>query len=137
MIILPAEHPLDFKRPPVITLLLIVLNCLIYFAYQGGDSGREERAVKTYLDAGLLSREKDSFIAAFSAEQQLNSEQQKSLSGLRNKDLAGMLLTDLQFEHQLHQAPAYLADPQWQAARQPAEAARDPLRHYRFWFFPP
>jgi membrane associated rhomboid family serine protease len=136
MIILPAEHPLDFKRPPVITLLLIVLNCLIYFAYQGGDEAREERAVKTYLDAGLLSREKDSFIAAFSAEQQLTAEQQKSFSGMRNKYLAGMLLTDLKFEHQLHQSPAYLADPQWQAARQPAEAARDQLSNYRFGFVP-
>ncbi|MFZ3186357.1 MAG: rhomboid family intramembrane serine protease [Pseudomonas sp.] len=136
MIILPAEHPLDFKRPPVITLLLIVLNCLIYFGYQGGDSAREERAVKTYLDAGLLSREKDRFITAFSTEQQLTGEQQKSLGGLRNKDLAGMLLTDLQFEHQLHQDPAYLADSQWRAARQPAEAARDQLSHYRFGFVP-
>lgn len=35
MLIIPAEHPLDWKRPPVITLLLILLNCLI--AYQSGD----------------------------------------------------------------------------------------------------
>ena len=26
MLILPAEHPLDWKRPPLITLLLIVLG---------------------------------------------------------------------------------------------------------------
>jgi membrane associated rhomboid family serine protease len=136
MIILPAEHPLDFKSPPVITLLLIVLNTLIYFAYQGGDGAREERAVKSYLDAGLLSREKDTFIATFSAEQQLTAAQQKSLGAMRSKDLAGMLLTDLQFEHQLHQNLAYLADPQWQAARQLAEAARDQLSHYRFGFVP-
>ncbi|MBX9756770.1 MAG: rhomboid family intramembrane serine protease [Pseudomonadaceae bacterium] len=136
MIILPAEHPLDFKRPPVITLLLIVLNCLIYFGYQGGDNAREERAVKTYLDAGLLSREKEIFISAFSKEHKLNAEQQKDFSELRNKDLAGMLLTDLAFENQLHQDPAYLADPQWQAARQPAEAVRDQLSNYRFGFVP-
>lgn len=136
MIILPAEHPLDFKRPPVITLLLILLNTLIYFGYQGGDSAREEHAVKTYLDAGLLSRERDSFISAFSAEQQLTAEQQKGFADLRSKELAGMLLTDLQFEHQLHQDPAYLADPQWQAARQPAEAARDQISNFRFGFIP-
>ena len=40
MLILPAEHPLDWKRPPLITLLLIVLNTLIYFAYQGNDPVR-------------------------------------------------------------------------------------------------
>ena len=41
MLIIPAEHPLDWKRPPVITLLLILLNCLIYFAYQSGDEARQ------------------------------------------------------------------------------------------------
>ena len=33
MLILPAEHPLDWKRPPVATLLLILLKVLIYFGY--------------------------------------------------------------------------------------------------------
>ena len=47
MLIIPAEHPLDWKRPPVITLLLILLNTLIYFAYQGKDPAREEQAVRT------------------------------------------------------------------------------------------
>lgn len=136
MIILPAEHPLDAKRPPVITLLLILLNCLAYFGYQSGDPLREERAVKTYLDAGLLSREKARFVSAFSAEHDLTLEQQKSFSQIRNKDLAARLLTDLEFEDQLHQDPAYLADPQWQASRQAAEAARDQLSHYRFGFVP-
>jgi membrane associated rhomboid family serine protease len=136
MIILPAEHPLDFKRPPIITLLLILLNCLIYFGYQGGDTERQDRAVNSYLDAGLLSRERDSFISAFSAEQQLSAEQQKSFSQVRSKELAGMLLSDLQFENQLHQDPAYLADPQWQAKRQVAEAARDQISNYRFGFIP-
>jgi membrane associated rhomboid family serine protease len=136
MIILPAEHPLDFKRPPVVTLLLILLNTLIYFGYQGGDTAREERAMKSYLDAGLLSRERDSFISAFSTEHELTAEQQQGFSQLRSKELAGILLTDLQFEHQLHQDPAYLADSQWQAARQPAEAARDQISHFRFGFVP-
>ena len=136
MIILPAEHPLDFKRPPVITLLLILLNTLIYFGYQGGDAAREEHAVKSYLDAGLLSRERDSFISAFSTEHQLTAEQQHDFGQLRSKQMARILLSDLQFEQQLHQDPGYLADPHWQAARQPAEAARDQISNYRFGFIP-
>lgn len=80
MLILPAEHPLDWKRPPVITLLLIVLNTLIYFAYQGNDPAREEQAVSTYLDAGLLSREKTAFIQSFSAEHELDADQQNALA---------------------------------------------------------
>ena len=49
MLILPAEHPLDWKRPPLITLLLIVLNTLIYFAYQGNDLAREEQIGRAHV----------------------------------------------------------------------------------------
>lgn len=38
------------EAPPVITLLLILLNTLIYFGYQGGDEERREQAVQAYLD---------------------------------------------------------------------------------------
>ena len=136
MLILPAEHPLDWKRPPLITLLLIVLNTLIYFAYQGGDPTREEQAVRTYLDAGLLSREKTGFIESFSAEHQLDTDQQSALARQRQADLAMMILQDLRFEQQLHSTPDYQADPAWQAARAPAEAARDHISNFRFGFVP-
>ena len=62
MLIIPAEHPLDWKRPPLITLLLILLNTLIYFAYQGGDEERRTLAVQAYLDGGLLGRERALFL---------------------------------------------------------------------------
>ena len=66
--------------------LLIVLNTLIYFAYQGNDPAREEQAVSTYLNAGLLSREKTAFIQSFSAEHELDADQQKALARERQRD---------------------------------------------------
>ncbi len=136
MLIIPAEHPLDWKRPPVITLLLILLNVLIYFGYQSGDSEREATAVKTYLDGGLLNRERSLFLEAFSARHQLDTDQQKTLAAMRRPKLAELVLGDLQFENGLHHNPAYLADSAWQAARQEAEAARDQLSNLRFGFIP-
>ena len=136
MLILPAEHPLDWKRPPVATLLLILLNVLIYFGYQGGDREREAEAVQTYLDGGLLNRERALFLEAFSERRELDADQQRYVDGMRRRDLARLVLHDLQFEHQLHNNPAYLADPSWQAARQRAEAARDRISSKRFGFVP-
>lgn len=136
MLILPAEHPLDWKKPPVITLLLILLNVLIYFGYQSGDSEREATAVKTYLDGGLLNRERSLFLETFSARHQLDLNQQKALDAMRRPKLAELILGDLQFENNLHHNPAYQADPAWQAARQKAEAARDKLSNMRFGFIP-
>ncbi|MFP6801216.1 MAG: rhomboid family intramembrane serine protease, partial [Pseudomonas sp.] len=97
MLILPAEHPLDWKRPPVLTLLLIVLNCLIYFAYQGGDTAREQRAVSNYLQGGLLEREKSAFIESFGKEHELTTDEQQSLSQAPQDYLAELVLNDLQF----------------------------------------
>ncbi|MWV11673.1 rhomboid family intramembrane serine protease [Pseudomonas sp. R-28-1W-6] len=136
MLIIPAEHPLDWKRPPVITLLLILLNTLIYFAYQGGDQAREETAVRTYLDGGLLNRERALFVEDFSARRELDQDNREYLDGMRRQDLAALILHDLEFEHGLHQRAAYLADSTWQAARQRAEAARNQLSSIRFGFIP-
>ena len=136
MLIIPAEHPLDWKKPPVITLLLILLNVLVYFAYQGGDQAREAEAVKLYLDGGLLNRERALFIPAFAERRKLDADEQKYVDGMRRSDLARLVLYDLEFENTLHHNPLYQADPEWQKARQQAEAARDRISSMRFGFIP-
>ena len=57
MIILPAEQELDWRRPPVITVLLIVINTVIFFAYQTDDDQRFYDAVDFYVESGLLEEE--------------------------------------------------------------------------------
>ena len=127
MLIIPAEHPLDWKRPPVITLLLILLNTLIYFGYQGGDEERREQAVQAYLDSGLLSRERPLFVDDLVRRDRLEADERDYVDGMRRQDLASAILHDLQFEQRLHQNPEYQADPAWQQARGRAEALRDRL----------
>ena len=136
MLIIPAEHPLDWKRPPVITLLLILLNTLIYFGYQGGDEERREQAVQAYLDSGLLSRERPLFVDDLVRRDRLEADERDYVDGMRRQDLASAILHDLQFEQRLHQNPQYQADPAWQQARGRAEALRDRLSTFRFGFIP-
>jgi membrane associated rhomboid family serine protease len=136
MLIIPAEHPLDWKRPPVTTLLLILLNTLIYFAYQGGDDARREVAVQAYLDGGLLGRERALFLEDIAQREKLDNEQRDYVDGMRRQELAGWILHDLQFEHALHQRSDFRADPAWQSARLKAEEARNQLSTFRFGFIP-
>ena len=136
MLIIPAEHPLDWKKPPVITLLLILLNVLVYFGYQGGDRQREEQAVHTYLEAGLLNRERALFLAGVTERRELDADAQNHLSAMRRTDLARLVLYDLEFENSLHRNADYLADPAWQEARQKAEADRDRISSMHFGFIP-
>ncbi|WP_263144695.1 rhomboid family intramembrane serine protease [Pseudomonas sp. RIT-PI-AD] len=135
MIILPAEHPLDWKRPPVVTLLLILLNLLVYVGYQSGDDQRREAAVRLYLDGGLLERERALFLND-PARHDRPADEREALEGLRRPQLATLVLFDLAFADRLHRHDAYLADAAWQRARQNAERARDKVSSMAFGFIP-
>ncbi|WP_160288422.1 rhomboid family intramembrane serine protease [Pseudomonas knackmussii] len=136
MLIVPAEHPLDWKKPPQITLLLILLNCLIFFFYQGGDDARQQHAVDVYLQQDLLGHERPLFAESFARREKLDITQQQQIERMRRQDLAWVILRDLEFGHELRSLPAYQQDPAWQAAREQAEAARNQLSSLRFGFIP-
>lgn len=59
MLIIPIEQKLDSTRPPVATLLLIILNCLVFFGYQTQDYVHVENAVNFYNEAGLFEYEEE------------------------------------------------------------------------------
>jgi membrane associated rhomboid family serine protease len=57
MLIIPIEQKLDSNRPPVATVLLIILNCLVFFGYQTQDYVHVDQAFAFYQDAGLIQYE--------------------------------------------------------------------------------
>ncbi|MCL7943005.1 rhomboid family intramembrane serine protease [Marinobacter sp. ATCH36] len=57
MLIIPAENTVNWKRPPWVTLGLMLACMLVFTFYQGGDSRLTEQAIEEYLDSGLQSLE--------------------------------------------------------------------------------
>jgi len=57
MLIIPAENAVNWKRPPWVTLGLIMTCLLVFLFYQGDDSRLIEQAVEQYLDSDLQSLE--------------------------------------------------------------------------------
>ena len=57
MLIIPAENTINWKRPPWITLGLMLTCLLVFLFYQGGDSRKIEQAVGQYLNSDLRSLE--------------------------------------------------------------------------------
>ena len=55
MIIVPISRKPDWRNPPLVTLLLILVNCLIYFGLQSGDSKREAKALDYYASSSLAT----------------------------------------------------------------------------------
>ncbi len=62
MIILPLEGSFDWKNPPLITSLLVVINCICFFVWQGGENDRLYEAIEYYQDSGLAELEYSAFI---------------------------------------------------------------------------
>jgi len=57
MLIIPLEGKISWRNPPVITLLLIAINCFVLFVLQSGDSDRYKKAHEYYFDSGLAAIE--------------------------------------------------------------------------------
>ena len=53
MLILPLHRPLTAANFPYATLLLIVLNALVFFGWQAGDDERTDAAARYYLEQDL------------------------------------------------------------------------------------
>lgn len=57
MLIIPIEGKISWRHPPVVTLLIIAANCLIFFAFQSGDDNRYRQAFDYYFESGLAAME--------------------------------------------------------------------------------
>jgi len=124
MIIVPVENRPDWKNPPLATLLLILINVLVFFVYQGKDPQRTEQSYRWYAESGLLEREHKPFLAY------LGRNHPGLLDGLAADDDENPApqqtawQRNAQFQHAAHD-PAFAAalhreldgDPQWRANR--------------------
>jgi len=74
-LVFPLEHKPDWRRPPVVTLLIILINCAIWFGPQRADTKREQAAAGFYFDSGLAAIELPRYVAWVG--RQTNAEHRK------------------------------------------------------------
>lgn len=53
MFVIPVGNRVNWNRPPVVTLLLILINCVVFFTFQYGEEDRVSPAAKFYLSSKL------------------------------------------------------------------------------------
>lgn len=118
MIIIPVENRPDWKNPPVATLLLILINVLVFFVYQGKDPQRVEQSYRWYVESGLFDREQQPFRHYLS---RTDPELQQSLDATGVGDTQRR---DVQFQHAAYDPQFAQAlhreldsDPEWREDR--------------------
>ncbi len=115
MLILPLHKPLNRHNFPVVTMLLAVVNVLVFFGWQAGDARALEQAQRYYVGSGLARYELPAY------EQYLQQDGEgKRLARFREqprgeqvRQLARASATDVRFIDAL-QGTALIADPQRQ-----------------------
>ena len=62
MLIIPLEKSIDWRRPPVVTLLLVAINCLVLVVFQSRDDAAVLEAVAYYLESDLPKIELPAYV---------------------------------------------------------------------------
>lgn len=62
VLIIPLHKPLTAATFPVVTAILILLNCFVFLFLQGGDDAVLERAAKHFRESGLAKLEVPAFV---------------------------------------------------------------------------
>ena len=57
MLIIPAENSVNWRKPPWVTLGLMMACLLVFLFYQGDDDRKMRVALEQYLDTDLLALE--------------------------------------------------------------------------------
>ncbi len=112
MLIIPAENSVDWRRPPWVTLGLMLACLLVFLFYQGDDDRKMRVALEQYLGTDLLTLEAPAYENYLEREVRFQDSQQRrqgldQFRSLRenNEKLwqAVTLLTDRPFYQYLQQ----------------------------------
>ena len=57
MLIIPLTGKISRQNPPIVTILLILINCLVFFIFQWGDAEKYRKAFEFYVESGLAKME--------------------------------------------------------------------------------
>ena len=89
MFLIPAHKSVDWKNPPIVTVLLILINCLVFFVIQGDDGKKHYEALAFYGQSTLPDIEFPAYISHL--EQNGRWTEAARLSPLLEKQRPGQL----------------------------------------------
>ncbi|TVT33714.1 rhomboid family intramembrane serine protease [Marinobacter vinifirmus] len=112
MLIIPAENAINWKRPPWVTLGLMMACVMVFLFYQGADDRKLDAAIEQYLDGNLLALEAPAYEDYLQREIRFEGDQQSVLElqefqALRGQDEQGWQAVTLLFDRDYYQ---YLQD---------------------------
>ncbi len=130
MLIMPLHKPWSRQDIPWVTLLLVLINVVVYLGYQRRDDSLVESAVHYYVHSGSGALEADTHARYLqqTANAKLRAARQAKLDSVpkpqRIAYLAHLTMHDVAFEHALRSGSLFKDDAhlrEWRALRAPYE----------------
>jgi len=137
VLIVPIVEGLNWRRPPPVTVALILLNCAVFFFYQTGDDAREAKALEAYMGSSLPKLELPAFKERLrETHPKLAPHVDRAPPEILVERMAG----DETFMRDLHAGrvvkPENPAFAQWKEDRARFEALENKVSYRRFGFTP-
>ncbi len=63
MFIIPLTGKISVRNPPIVTIAIVLINCLVWFVLQAGDADKQYKASKFYFTSGLVNIEISHYLA--------------------------------------------------------------------------
>ncbi len=63
MFIIPLTGKISWRNPPIVTIVIVLINCLVWFVLQAGDTDKQYEVSEFYFTSGLANIEISHFIA--------------------------------------------------------------------------
>ncbi len=142
MLLIPLTDKISWRNPPFVTIIIILLNCLVFFIFQLSDNSRYYEAEQFSWTSGLAKIEiekyveytdtSDSTTSLYNSEGELNEEEAFNLYQKMKQDYD--FLAKLQNEEIIApQDPLY---SEWKALREDYEEKRSKITSLNFGFIP-
>ena len=136
MIIIPTEKRIDWKRPPVVLITIVLLNLLVFTGYQSMDEQKLEGAVESYNKFGLLDLEGP----IYQQYSQKGDDPRLAQQQLDDQWLVYYIVTDTNFSDYLQSRGqheiAYEKRARWQQQRAVVDQLVEGLSHRAYGLTP-
>lgn len=103
-LIIPSERKIDWSHPPRVTLVLIIINILVFLFLQQNDNQKLEDALQFYMKSPLMEIELPLY-------RQLKSQQKNQSTSSVNADDIFKMLFDFQWQQKLKSGLITKNDP--------------------------
>jgi membrane associated rhomboid family serine protease len=137
MLLVPIPEGVDWRRPAPVTLALILLNVLVFFGYQSGDTTRIERVRDAYFATSLPALELPVYRQRLAST---DPETARKLEQAPREYLFMKMESDDAFMRELRAGaivkPSNPAYARWREERAGVDALESKISFRRFGFIP-